>query len=163
MRRQHGPELQALQAFGGFFDPDLAGQRGERGRDRIGRRGRPTSVVGGRFALPQHPHPVELLGQVDQVEVARERASHLFGPHRLEVGHQRLGLLDGREPTVTVRGDRQFTQPFHVGEQFVPAILREHLPEQLAQQPHVRAERIGHLVTRPTPAVAVGTGTRRGA
>lgn len=95
-----------------------------------------------------------LLGEVREVEVARERARDLLGPLARESLDERLGLLERLATRLVVRPDRQLAQALDVGEQVRPAGLAQHRPEQPAEQPDVVAERLGHVVAgEPAPGV----------
>ena len=53
---------------------ELGADGGECGCERLGRTG------GAVVSLPKRPSAVALLREVDEVEIARERAGHLLGP-----------------------------------------------------------------------------------
>ncbi len=85
----------------------------------------------------QRADAVVLLGEVGQVEVARERAGHGHGPLDLPSGDH-FGDHVGRDLT-PARGDDGLAQSFDVGQQVVAALLGQHLAEQFAEQPHIVA------------------------
>ena len=78
MRGEDGVEPQRLQALERGVVADLGGEAHERRGDRVGG----VLAVGAAVALAQDAHPLVLLGEVHEVEVARERAGDLVGALR---------------------------------------------------------------------------------
>ncbi len=145
VRRQHGAELEALEAAQRLVPPDLLGELGERLRQRVvdGARRR------GGLTLPQHADAVVLLGEVRQVEVAGEGPGDLLGALEREAGDD-VGRLGQRRAAVVrpVGADGQLAQPLDVVQQVLPAGLAQHRAEQPAQQADVLTQQVGHLVAR---------------
>jgi len=88
-----------------------------------------------------------LFGEVDQVEVAGEGACDLVGPLDREGLHDRLGPLECFGAGIGVGLNRGGAQALDVIEQAGRAALAEHLAEQSAQHPHVRAHRLRQFLT----------------
>lgn len=90
--------------------------------------------------------PVPLLGKVDELKVARERARNLL----CAIDGPRLNQASGRTLVLVAvaRCDDRTAQAFHVLEQLRPAELAEDLPEKIPQQSDLAAQRGGHLNPR---------------
>jgi len=94
----------------------------------------------------QGAHPVVLLREVHEVEVAGERAGHLLGAAGLEGLHHALGLGERRRAGRGGGVDRQGAESLHVLQQAGAAGLGEHPAQQFAEEPHIRAQGLRHLV-----------------
>src|SRR5699024_10309939 len=154
VRREDGPELELLDAAGRLLRADLLAQL---------RDGRLDVVVDDdgrvRLTTPQDAHAVVLLGEVDEVEVARERPGDLLGTLERERLDEGLGRLDRRRAVLVVRRDRQRTQTLDVLEAVLDDRLREDLTEHAAEQTDVRAQLVRHLVpSRPALVRLCGGG-----
>ena len=148
-------ELELLQPRDRRVEPDLLGQGGHGCREGVVR----GELVRGQDGLPtvQRADAVVLLGEVREVEVARESARDLFGPGRGEALDEILGLDERFHPGLVVGADRQLAQPLDVGQQLAAASLAEHRAEEAAEQPDVVAQRVGDVVPgKATPDVLRG-------
>ena len=113
VRGEDGMEAQALQALQRRVVADLGREPHEGRRDRVGR----VLLLGPAVALPQDAHALVLLGQVHEVEVAREGPRDLVGAlHREGVGDLR-GALERLGRLVGVGVDRRRAQALDVLEE----------------------------------------------
>ncbi len=103
--------------------------------DGVGDRVVEDPVARGPLAATQGAHPCARLGQVDQPEVQPERADHGLGG--VEVEGAQLVVQPGALERVVVAAqrDRPAADALDQGEQLRPGLLRDHLPEQRAEQP----------------------------
>jgi hypothetical protein len=134
VRREHRVEAHLAEAAHGLLAAELLGEPAHGVRDGVGHEARRG------LALAEDAHAVVLLGQVGEVEVARERAGDLLRALGRERGDEPLGIVDGRVARALVRVDDQLAEALHVAEQLLPAGLAEHLAEQAAQVADVGAE-----------------------
>ena len=111
------------------------------------RRGERLGQLGTRpVALAQGPGPVPLLGQVGEVEVAGEGARDPLG---LVEAPARDQLLCRALLLVAHAGrDHGAAKLLDILQQLHAALLGEHLAEQVAEQPHLLAEGLRHLLPR---------------
>ena len=85
---------------------------------------------------------VHALGQVDRLEVGRERAHQVAGLLQFDAG-ERPGELGHRRVGLAAR-DRGAAQALDLGEERRPALLGEDLADQRAEHLHVFAQqRVG--------------------
>ena len=126
----------------------LAAQAGAQARDRLadGVVDRPAARPAGTRA--QGADPVPLLGEVDELEVDRERVADGGELPEIEVadpgGHAlaiAVRLRRGRRVVAAGR-DHPAADPLHQDEQLRAALLGDHLPEERAEQPDLAAERV---------------------
>ncbi len=78
MSREHGVEAHRLQPRERGVIADLGRQADERGGDGV----RGLLALGAAVAGAEDPHALVLLGEVHEVEVAREGTGDLVGPLR---------------------------------------------------------------------------------
>src|SRR6202158_4955790 len=98
------------------------------------------------IALAQRARPVPVFGEIDQLEVARERPGHLLFPIDRPGRHQESG-----GPIVHIavaRGDDRAPELFNGCEQRRAAVLSEHFPKEVAEQAHLPAKCCRHLNAR---------------
>src|SRR5216683_5038404 len=96
--------------------------------------------------LTQRTRPVAVLGEVDKLEVARERPRDLpcliDWPGRHEKSGGTIVLI------AVARGDDRAPELFDGGEQLGAAVLGEHLAKQVAEQAYLPAKGGRHLYAR---------------
>src|ERR1700694_5263654 len=97
-----------------------------------------------------------LFGEVDEMEVTGESSGHLLGSFERPRCHQLLGIA--LVPIIITRLDHRPPQLLNVTEQRGAAVIGDHLAENIPQQPHVPAERLGDLLTRELPPPVQGRG-----
>ena len=102
-------------------------------------------VLGRASPFAQGSDALVLLGEVDELEVRRERASDLGGAEAGELVDDALGLPAARVGGLTTQGDRRAPQPLDVAQQVRPLGLLEDAPEQRGEESDVAAQRRGHL------------------
>jgi len=116
-----------------MFGADFRHGLGQRFFDR-----RRASVV-----LPQGAGAMALLCQVDQLEIAGEGTRDLLGsvqaPRCDDSRCVALVLI------AVACGDHRPAQQLDVLEQTGPAVLRQYLPQHVAQQAHLSTQRSGHV------------------
>ena len=99
-------------------------------------------------AGPEHADALALLGEVDQLEVEGERLGHGGRPREVQgrdLGRQALALeirLQQRLGITAAERDRATADALDEREQLRPALLRDHLPEQRAEQADLAGEGI---------------------
>ena len=123
--------------------------RGPEASERLGDRpvGGPTRRP--MSGAPERPHPVPLLGQVDELEVEGERAGEgleLVAVEGRDVGGDALldamaGVLVGREGTAADR-DEPRAQALDEREQLRTRLLGDDLAEQRAEKADLARERV---------------------
>jgi hypothetical protein len=115
---------------------------------RIERRGRGLDRVGHGLvapaAFPQRADALVLLREVDQLEVARERACHRLGPIDVEIGHLAEHPLLAFGGRMLSQVDRGRAEPLHVGEELRASGFLDGASEHRREEPHLAAERVGH-------------------
>src|SRR5258708_22795943 len=79
--------------------------------------------------LAQRARPVPVLGEVDELEVARERPRDLFGPIDRPRRHQKSGATIVL--IAVAGGDHCAPELFDGCEHLAAAVLGEHLPKQV--------------------------------
>ncbi|GAA2993387.1 hypothetical protein GCM10017559_12090 [Streptosporangium longisporum] len=126
-------QAQSLDQVGDLAAAELLDGLGQRLRQRL--------LTG--VADPQDADPEVLLGQVGEVEVAGEGPGDVHGAVDGPFGHHRGDLVDRDLPAA--RPDDGLAQSFDIGEQVIAAVFGDDLPEEFAEQPHVRAQLVGHL------------------
>ncbi len=134
---QHRVEQQPVDDAGHSFFAVQAADLGYRRSQRVTRAALPC------VTRPQDADPVVFLSEVGQVEVDRERASNLLGPIQRPAAYQGHHVF-GRA-SAGPRGDDRVPQLLDVREKIVTAVLAQNLAEQLAEQPDVAAQGLGHL------------------
>src|SRR5690606_10231418 len=113
--------LEGGEASFGLVRTDLGREMGERCRDGVG-----GLLLGQRNLAVTRPKGADamlFLGEVRQVEVARERASDLFGALGREALDELLRPRQGLAGRVLERGDREFAQGLDVLEQAGTAVF----------------------------------------
>ena len=157
LRDQQGPAA-GLGGMGGQDRVDLhpgeqvddavAAQGGAQARDRLadGVVDRPTARPAGPRA--QGADAVPLLGQVDELEVDRERVAdggEVFEIEGADPGGDADSIpvrLRYDRGVVATRSDHPAADPLHQDEQLRAALLGDDLPEQRPQHPDLATERI---------------------
>ena len=157
--REHGVELEGVEAAFGFLWAEFGGELRERGRE-----GGLGAGLEGLVSAAQGPHPVVLLGEIHQVEVAGERAGHLLGALVGEGLDESLRLGEGGGGVGGGGVDGEGAEALDVLEQVRAARFGEDLAEEFAEQAHVRAQGFRHLVPRLVAGGVrgAGGGGRRG-
>ena len=132
--------------------PEFRAHGGERAGERLGGTG--GAVVG----LAKRSRAVPLLREVDEVEIARERAGHLLSTIERPRGHERVGRVRVPASRGGFRAglDHRSPQRFDVGEEPGASVLGDDLTERVADQPHLLAERTRHLMPRGVAHAAIG-------
>ena len=97
------------------------------------------------------PNPIEFFRQVRQVEVDGEGAGDLFSAGEGPLAHERHDLR-GRSSAGAGRDDG-VPQLLDVRQEFVAAVLAQHLTEKFAEQPDIAAQQLGHLEPGTLPAL----------
>ncbi len=144
------PAEQAVEMARALIVAELAG----RGGHRLAHRRDPG------VTLPQRTDPLQLLGQVGEMEIHGERPGHQLGPVQRPAGHQRRDLVPApvgaRAGSVPAPGlDHRPAQPLGVVQEILAAGLAQHLAQDPAEQPYIAPHRRGQLL-------AVGIPGRRG-
>ena len=122
------------------------GQRGEHSRRLPG-----CGAVAAALVVAAAADAVHALGQVDRLEVGRERAHQVAGLIQLDVGERR-GELVHRRVGLAAR-DRGAAQRLDLGEEVRPALLGKDLADQRAEHLHV---------SRSNASVGANSTTRNG-
>ena len=133
VRGEDGVKAKRIDALGRGIAANLAGERGDRLRDRVFLRQDPS------VALAQHADAVVFLGEVDEVEVAGEGAGDLVGAGDRERFDERLRLVERARPAVECT-DRERAQLLDVGEQVAAALFGQHSAEQIAEEADIGAK-----------------------
>ncbi len=110
--RQHRPELQVPDEPVELLGPHVVAERAHRLGQRLGHR----HVV--TVALPQDADAVVLLGQVGEVEVAREGPRDQHGAVDRPIGDQSRHVVD--RGLASAGGDHRFAQAFDIGQRSGP-------------------------------------------
>ena len=112
-------------------------------------------------ARPQGPHPLALLGEVDELEVQRERPHQLLRGRHVEPFEQRpQRAIIAAGPHLT----DQRAQPFDLLEERRAFLFGEHLPERATEGIHIFGE--AHSLSigeRPKTTSRIRVATRRAA
>ena len=119
--------------------------------DRLGHGIVEDPAPGGSLTPSQRPDPMPLLGQVDQLEVQRERADEgrrASQVEPIEIGRQACTL--GRVVRPAQR-DRPAPDPFDKLQELDPLLFHDDLTEQRTQQPDLARQRIA-CTRRPDAA-----------
>ena len=171
------PERPVLELFQQRADPPqvlddraplrLGGVRGQHGRDaEVAHRRRIRVERGDRIAdrfpraapFAQGPDAMALLGQVDQLEVARERPDHVLGSVQVERRDQfRHAPPAGGRRAAPVR-DRGLAQRLDLIQQLGAAALRDRIAEHRRQHPDVPPEFQGSGALAPASAAGLALG-----
>ena len=152
-QRDEGGPPSGLGRMGGQDRRDAqAGQRGvqlgvgpaggAQRRDRLGDRVVQEPVPCGALSPTKRPNAPARLGQVDELEVERERLDDRLG--RLEVEGVQLtleALALGRVIAAPQRDGRS-PEPLDQLEQVLPGLLRDDLAQQRAEQPDLARQRV---------------------
>ncbi len=126
-------------------DPEVAHRR----RIHVERRDRVAHRLPRAAPFAQGPDAVPLLGQVDQLEVARERPDHVFGAVQVERRDQiRHAPPAGVRGPAAVR-DRGLAERLDLAQERGAPALRDRVPEHGRQHPDVRPERVGQRPLAP--------------
>jgi hypothetical protein len=151
----HGGNPKPRKQFGESVLPQLVAHGGECGGKRFGR------SIGAVVRLTQGASARPFLCKVDEVEVTRERSSDKLSPIERPRPDQRVRLpcRAAAQGTVTARTDDRPAQRLDILKERVAAMLRDHLPEHIAENAHLISDRRRHLLTRRSRAL-VGTLSR---
>jgi hypothetical protein len=131
-------ELQGQLPCGGG-EPPLCHPGALEPRERLGQRLEWRSLL--VLVLAPPPQAVVLLGEVRELEVERERSQHLGLSLERQLG-DRVGQLRPRACCAArPSGAGELADALLGGEQIGPALLDEHPPERLPEQPDVPPKR----------------------
>ena len=146
--------------------------------DRLGHRVVQDAVVGGSLAPSQGSDATARLGQVDQLEVERERADDGFRGAEIQSGEVLVEAATLGRIAFGAQPDRSLADPFHEIEQVRTGLLGDDLAEERAQQTDLGRERVAgagrpdatgfrpdrdrHAARRRGPVAKVAAGTGSG-
>ena len=139
VRREDGMDLERRDELVDPLTAEPGAQLRHGGRDRF--RDGLAAVT-----LADHPRAVVLLGEVGEVEITREGASHHLRTFERPRGHEpfRVAL----EASILAGADHKGAQPLDVAQQCPPAGIGDDLAQELAEHAYVAPQRRRDLLPR---------------
>ena len=123
--------------------------------DRIGDRLRQHA---GPLATSERPHPVLLLGEVDEEEVGGEGPGHRQQLVERQSRERVGGIGVGRRLGMGASADRGSAKALHELEEPRSLLLDDHLPEEGAEELHLAGERVARVRTADSPRLGASRG-----